>query len=341
MANGSEQRVWGIHGGKTGDANALFLKEGWLGLGWAKVGDLSKLPNDRVAFRKPIEDAYPDKKPGAIPNNAGQLFRFIHEMSDGDLVVYPSKSDRRVYVGKVAGAYEYSPKRESGYPHQRKVKWLADRPRTDFSQGALYEIGSAMSFFAVKNYADEFIAAAGGNKAVIAVAEDADDVAVVAASIAEQTSDFVSKRLAKELKGHPFAEFVGALLETMGFFTRVSPPGTDGGIDIIAHRDELGFEPPIIKVQVKSGEGTVGDPELSSLYGKVEAKEFGLFITLGTFTKQAAAFGKTKSNLRLIDGAELVEIILRHYDALDVKYKSLLPLKRVFVPQSVQDSKAE
>jgi hypothetical protein len=36
----------------------------------------------------------------------------------------------------------------------------------------------------------------------------------------------------------------------------VRDKGADGGVDIIAHKDELGFEPPIIKVQVKSKEGT-------------------------------------------------------------------------------------
>lgn len=40
----------------------------------------------------------------------------------------------------------------------------------------------------------------------------------------------------------------------MEYRTRVSPEGPDGGVDIIAHKDELGFEPPIIKVQVKSTE---------------------------------------------------------------------------------------
>src|SRR6185437_15343795 len=76
--------------------------------------------------------------------------------------------------------------------------------------------------------------------------------------------------LAQELKGHPMAHFIGHLLNTMGYRTRVSPEGPDGGIDIIAHKDELGFEPPIIKVQVKSTDkGTIGDPVVSALYGKV------------------------------------------------------------------------
>ena len=62
-----------------------------------------------------------------------------------------------------------------------------------------------------------------------------------------------------------------------------------------------------------------------------------MFITLGTFSKQATAFAKTKSNLRLVNGSELVELILRHYEALDAKYKGLLPLKRVYIPQLVED----
>ena len=120
----------------------------------------------------------------------------------------------------------------------------------------------------------------------------------------------------------------------MGYRTRVSPEGPDGGIDIIAHRDELGFEPPIIKVQVKSGDkGTVGDPVVSALYGKVGHGEFGMVVTLGTFTNQATNFAKSKSNLRLISGTELVDLILTHYDEFDSSYKGVLPLRRIYVPE--------
>lgn len=123
----------------------------------------------------------------------------------------------------------------------------------------------------------------------------------------------------------------------MGYRTRVSPEGPDGGVDIVAHRDELGFEPPIIKVQVKSTEGSVGDPVVSALYGKVDTNEFGLLVTLGTYTKQAISFARSKPNLRLIDGIELVSLILTHYDNFDSTYKGLLPLKRVYVPQKVSE----
>jgi Restriction endonuclease len=81
--------------------------------------------------------------------------------------------------------------------------------------------------------------------------------------------------------------------------------GADGGVDIIAHKDELGFEPPIIKVQVKSKEGTSSDPEVSALYGKCDKNEYALFVTIGDFTNQADNFARNKPNLRLIAGSDL------------------------------------
>ena len=116
-----------------------------------------------------------------------------------------------------------------------------------------------------------------------------------------------------------------------------APEGPDGGIDIVAHRDELGFEPPLIKVQVKSTEGNVGGPVVQALYGNVESNEFGLLVTLGDFTNQAKSFAKRKSNLRLIGAEELVELILAHYEQFDPTYKGVLALRKVYVPQPITE----
>ncbi len=331
-----EKTLWGIHAGRTGDADTLFLKENCVAIGWQKMGDLGSLAPKREAFKARAAETYPEMKPGAIPVSAGQMFRFVHEIMVGDIVVYPSKRDRHIHVGHIEGAYTYAPAKEPGYPHQRSVTWLHAIPRTRFSQGALYEIGSALSLFQIKTYADEFRAVMDGKAVAPIVAQD-DTVAIVAEEIEETTRDFIIKRLAQELKGHPLAEFVAHLLGAMGYRTRLSPEGPDGGIDIIAHKDELGFEPPIIKVQVKSTEGSTGDPAVSALYGKVAGDEFGLFVSLGTFTAQARNFARNNGNLRLIDGDELVSLILHHYEKLNSRYKSLVPLKRVFVPEPLDE----
>ena len=79
-------------------------------------------------------------------------------MQIGDYVVFPSKTDRMVNIGVVESEYQYSPDAIE-YKQQRSVKWIKHLPRMSFSQGALYEIGSFMSLFTVKNYADEFLSA--------------------------------------------------------------------------------------------------------------------------------------------------------------------------------------
>jgi restriction system protein len=329
-----EPIVWGIHAGKTGDARNLFLKKNYVGLGWPKVGNVSEL--DREALKVKIAQVYPERKAGAIPVDAGQLYRFAHELAVDDLVAYPSKLDRVIHLGQITGPYKFDPSLEAAYPNLRPVKWLRELPRTHFTQGALYEIGSAMSFFQVKTYAEEFWAALEG-KAAPTVPEADETVALVAEDIEETTRDFILKRLAQELKGHPLAEFVAHLLGTMGYRTRVSPEGLDGGVDIIAHKDELGFEPPIIKVQVKSSEGNIGNETVSALYGTVGNEEYGLLVTLGAFTMPAKNFARGKSNLRLIDGDELVNLVLSHYEKFDSRYKGLIPLKRVYVPEALEE----
>ncbi|MDD5369421.1 MAG: restriction endonuclease [Anaerolineaceae bacterium] len=336
MAN-KDVTVWGIHAGRTGEADTLFLKKNVVAIGWPEMGDLTQYKSDRELIKAKIPLTYPGKKPGAIPVDAGQLYRFVCDMKVGDIIVYPSKQDKQIHIGRVDGSYKHDPSMHSEYVNLHSVKWLKAIPRTSFSQGALYEIGSAMSLFQVKNYTDEFMKALEG-KVIPPPAGTDPTVPLVAEEIEQITRDFILKRLAQELKGHPLAHYVAHLLEAMGYRTRVSPEGIDGGVDIVAHKDELGFEPPIIKVQVKSHEGSIGDPVVSALYGKVGQNEFGLIVTLGVFTNQAKSFAKGKTNLRLIDGDELVDLTLEHYDQFDSKYKGLLPLKRVYVPEAIEEA---
>ena len=83
MSKTADVNLGGIHAGKTGDADSLFLKKNCIAVGWGKMGDLSALTPDRDTFKARVAEVYPDAKPGAIPNNAGQLFRFVHEMKPG------------------------------------------------------------------------------------------------------------------------------------------------------------------------------------------------------------------------------------------------------------------
>lgn len=333
----SESTIWGIHAGKTGNADALFKQKSLVAIGWAKMGNLSLIPGNREAYKKRYELAYPDAKPGAIPTASGVSFRFVHEMKPGDLVVYPSKMDKQVHIGRITGAYEHDESQEPSYPQRRKVEWLKSVPRTRFSQGALYEIGSALSLFQVKNYADDFRAVIEGKSSPAPIpATDDPTIAAVAEDIEETTRDFIIKRLSQEAKGLPLESFVVHLMQCMGYYARLTRKN-EPSVDVIAHKDRLGIEPPIIKIQVKSGDGTIQDKDVSALYGKLSAGEYGLFITLSTFSPACKTFESGKPNLRLIDGDELVQLILDNYESFDSQHKGLLPLQKVYVPQPLED----
>ena len=44
-----------------------------------------------------------------------------------------------------------------------------------------------------------------------------------------------------------------------------------------------------------------------------------------------------KPNLRLVDGVELMQLVLAHYEKFDAKHKGLLPLRRVYVPKVTEE----
>ena len=154
-------------------------------------------------------------------------------------------------------------------------------------------------------------------------------------STEESSTDFVLKRLKSKLDPYQFEHFIGHLLEKLGYYSRVTQKSGDSGIDIIAHKDVLGFEPPIVKVQCKQIISNVGQPEVAQLYGHIQHGEFGLFVMLGDYTNQARHFERGKANLRLINGEELVQLIFEQYDQFEPKYQMLLPMKKVYIPGAV------
>ena len=321
-----EKRIWGIH---TMDDH-LFLNNNVIAIGWKAIGDLSLIEADRESFKDKYKQVYPESKPQAIPTSAGMLFRFVHEMQIGDYVVFPSKFDRKINIGVVEGNYTYVDSDSENYVQRRKVKWIKHLPRTAFSQGALYEAGSALTLFLIKNYADEYLSALEKNETKVEiVADDAEVVEKTTEDIIESTKDYILKELNKNLKGYDLEGFVADLLRSMGYRATVSPHGGDSGIDITAYKDEL---PPRILVQVKSGADDIKETTIQSLKGAMREGDYGLFITLANYTKNAQNYLRNTPIIRGINVTELVELILKYYDGLSDKYRQMIPLQKVYIP---------
>ncbi len=328
----TEKTIWGIHAGSEGEADSLFIKNKVIAIGWRRIGDLSKY-KDREAYKNILQKNYEDMSVGALRNTAGIFYRFVYDMQIGDLVIYPSKRSKQIYNGEVKSEYQYMSESTTGFINQRDVEWKANYPRTRFSQQALYEIGSALSLFQVKNYGDEFLAALEGKpeSEEPALGEETEEVATIAEDVETQTKDFVLKQLGRNYKGEALEVFIVHLLEKMGYHARQTFKNSPS-VDIIAHKDEFGFESPLIKCQVKSEEGAIKLEPVKKLCSRVKSNEYGLFITLSIYNDKVYRFAESQPNLRLIDGYELVDLILEHYDELDTKYKNTIPLDKVFLP---------
>lgn len=332
--------LWGLHMPEAIGADAL--EGGYVVIGWDALGDITSLPKDREAIKTALSQAYPNKKARAIPVDAGIILRFLHEVRDGDLIVYPSKHDRQVNIGRVTGPVIHHPEPkdiDDACPNRRSVDWLGSFPRSEFSQSALYEIGAFIALFLIKNHKQEFLAKIDPTVSVPETSDedtatpDDDSVAGTVSRQAEETTeDYVIRKIYSELSGYDFEHFVAHLLECMGYTARVSEKSGDGGVDVIAHTDELGFEPPIIKVQCKRKTDQTGEPEVSQLLGTLGEGECALFVNLGSYSKPARVLERNRPKLRLIDGEQFVKLVLENYDKLSARYRTMMPLRRIYVP---------
>ena len=314
------------------------IEDGFVCIVWPELDNLTKIEPKRSAFKGLLRARIPHMKDGAIPIHAGTLFRFLHEMEVGHYVLYPSKSDRIVHIGQISGDYDYdqsvsSTTADDITQHRRPVKWLNSFPRTTFSQSALYEIGSATTLIDVKKHKSEFLSTLAGKKEASINPANVDDIETERNSdvVRENTEDFVIRKL-NAIEPREFEYFVAHLLKCMGYYTRVTQFVGDGGVDVIAHKDRLGFEPPIIKVQCKKTENTIGRPDVQRLLGATEEGEYSLFITLGGYSKEAIDAERSKTKLRLIDGSTLTSLIFEHYAKFELKWKEVIPLEQGYVP---------
>lgn len=156
-----------------------------------------------------------------------------------------------------------------------------------------------------------------------------ESIGATAEDIIENTRDFILKELSRNLKGYDLEEFVADLLNAMGYRTTISSHGGDSGIDITAYKDEL---PPRIVVQVKSQDSDIRETTIQSLKGAMREGDYGLFVTLSNYTKNAEKYLESTPIIRGINGTELVELILKYYEQLSEKYQKMIPLKMVYIP---------
>ena len=137
----------------------------------------------------------------------------------------------------------------------------------------------------------------------------------------------------QEIDPYDLQNLVAALLEAMEYHVSwVSPPGKDGGLDIVAYSDPLGTKPPRIKVQVKRRKDAIGVEELRSFMALINEDDVGIFVTTGGFSKDATQLARhqERRRLTLIDQVRLVELWIQYQDQVPTEKRDALPLTPIY-----------
>jgi restriction system protein len=292
-----------------------------------------------------VKAAKPELKPRAAGNYAGQLWAFALAMKEGDIVVLPRKLTSQVALGRVTGPYKYA--QVGGvWRHVRPVEWVrTDVPRTVFGQDLLHSFGAFMTVCNIaRNQADQrvvavlagkpdpgFISAPGKTTKPELVAGDDD---AVGHDLALAAHDQIVAHIQSRFHGHALANLVNAVLRADGWTTKLSPPGPDGGVDILAGRGTLGLDAPRLCVQVKSQNSPADVTVYRALQGSMQSfkAEQGLLVCWGGFNKVVLNEAKQGHfTVRLWDSRDLVEAIYRTYESLPAEIQAELPLKRAWM----------
>ena len=337
--------IWLVRAGRNGEREAFAFEHNVAAVGWNELSDISGVESrEQLADR--LRQSYPDAKPQKIQNNAAQLWAFARTIAANDLIAMPLKGRSAVAFGEVTGAYAYRPDNPPGTHHVRPVRWRGEIPRDRISQDLLYSLGAFQTVCRIeRNDAEKRLRTLLDGKS--AEAPRPGDVNVTPgewqapADLERYSKDQIRDWIGRRWKGHSLAALVEDLLNAQKYTTRRPPEGPDGGVDILAGQGALGFDRPRLAVQVKSGDTPIDVKDVREFQAAMKnfGADFGLFVSWSGFRRSVEKeVLRHFFDIRLWDAGDLVDEILVQYDLLPEAVQAELPLKRIWVLASDEDS---
>ena len=345
-------RFWTIRAGRSGERTEWAFTNDVVGGGWHQITDLNGF-SSKEELREYLGSVY-DGSANQVANYTGQLWTMSKRIQPGGYMVLPVRSAAQIAIGRVSGPYRFvESEPDPTKRHQIPVDWLkTDIPKSQFKQDLLYQLGSALTVFEIKNndapYRLEQMlngspdpgvrGAFPSRQAVQPDSSEEQDTAneeTAAFDIEELARDDVTRLLQQEFKGHELAVLVEELLAAEGFVCKRSAEGSDGGVDVLAGMGPLGMDSPKLVVQVKSQTSPVSDQVLQQLNGAIQRFQANqaLLVTYGGVTGPAKKFLASQPFMvRVWETQDIIDAITKHYESLSGDTKARLPLKQIWVP---------
>ena len=328
--------TWVVRAGKKGEQEQTALDNNLVTIHWNELPDLNGIKN-KDELETLYRSANPDEtRAQAISAGVSQVWAFLSEMAKGDLAVIPLKSRTALAIGEVTGPYAYrTDLGDNEVRHTRPVKWLTtDLLKTTLKPDLLDMLGWRKTVYKLKGDSTDsrIRAILAGKSESLAIAADT-EVAEVADPEEAATNELLNF-IQLNFPSHKFADLVAAVLKAEGYETKVSSPGPDGGVDILAGSAPMGFGEPRLVVQVKARQQPADVTDLRGLQGVLNtfgAKQ-GLFVSRGGFNRDVRKEARQSFfQIRLWDSGDLLNAIFKNYRKFPEDLRAELPLKRIWV----------
>jgi restriction system protein len=328
--------MWMVRNPQGKHADEL-LKAKAVGIGWPEVVPFLKGAKAPEDFYGAIRKAYPESKGQEVVNAGRQLYKFFHEIKDGDTVVTYDSPKRTYHIGTIVGSVQSNPEVEAPFSHVRAVKWQHQVGRDTLSQAARNSLGSTLTIFEPSEEAEGEIRKSINEPNSVVQPETTPTAEVEAedpfANAVENSRELIKDRLIK-LSWEDMQSLVAGVLRAMGYKTKISAGGGDRGKDVVASPDGLGLEQPRIFVEVKHRKGQMGAPEIRQFIGGRHAQnDRCVFVSTGGFTTEAKYEAERSSvPLTLVDSDDLVALLIDYYETTDAETRTLVPLRKTYWP---------
>ena len=310
--------VWCVRS-EFGRYTPQFVSGGYAGIGWIPQQDLTAVKH-REDIYPFYEEAHPDDTSKyVIGQQIGQIARFLLEIEIGDYVITPTDDTASLRYGRVTSdpSYVESPADGCPFPHRRKIDW-AKQPlnRQALSVPFQNTLRSSLTVFAVRHH-EEFLSAIG--ERTRPKTPQYDPYSIVLERILE-------------LDDKEFEVLASHLLTALGFDDpEVTGKPGDGGVDVRGQLNVSNLATVELFVQVKRYklDTRINANTVRQLRQSIPLNGQGAFISTAGYQKAAFDVASEPGfpRIGLINGNQLVDLLVEHWAAIPIEFQERLGLK--------------
>jgi len=310
-----------------GKYTEAFRNGKYAALGWLRDVNLKTIgQDDYEKLSRLYKNDNVNASKMSAAQNVAQIWRFLIDIKEGDMIITPAENVEDLFYGEIVTGYYYDPNDLScPYPHRKKVNW-EKKPvlRSSLSIPLQNTLRSSLTVFYVK-HEDAFLEAIGKK------VKKRDRL------IYSELNESILERVL-ELSAEEFEILVTELLSAVGFEAKHVGKTGDQGVDARGELDIYGMAKVDLWIQAKRYDLSrrIDSHIVNDLRASVPEKAQACLITtsknISKKTREACVRPGFK-RIGLIDGSQLVEILIDHYQDLSDELKEKLKLRPVLFPE--------